>query len=415
MEATPQQYQESIENFKEWMGKIAIPEHEQPVRLAIFKKQIGYREVSNELLFPDVMHGVAGNFAEVYSHYLETPPHFLYMAYLTCLGSVLADTLRLNTELKTEPRLYTILLGESADDRKSTALRVVTDFFKDTVEGFGLCWGVGSAEGLQKRFKDNARLLLVFDEFKQFVNKCKIEGSVLLPCVNILFENNSYENTTKSKIEISEGKLSMLGASTLDTYELMWSSAFTDIGFTNRLFIVPGKGEKRFSIPTKMPMETRGELKQDLRTVLSMVGEGLELSLEPDAFELYDTWYKELKGSVHTKRLDTYSLRLMGLLAVNELKDTIDVNIVKKAIALADWQHEVRVTFDPIDAESTIAKVEEKIRRALSKGGVTKTELKRLVHYSRYGMWIYNTAVKNLVNANEIQWVKELQQWVRLA
>ena len=69
--------------------------------------------------------------------------------------------------------------------------------------------------------------------------------------------------------------------------------------------------------------------------------------------------------SVHSRRLDTYALRLMPLLAVNDMKTAIDVETVRKAIFLCDWQLEVRKLHDPIDADNALAKMEEKIRRTV--------------------------------------------------
>jgi len=54
------------------------------------------------------------------------------------------------------------------------------------------------------------------------------------------------------------------------------------------------------------------------------------------------------------------------------------------------------------DAENTIAGLEEKIRRALARGAVKGRDLKRRVSYQRFGLWVWNTAVANLVKAGEI-------------
>jgi hypothetical protein len=134
------------------------------------------------LRFPyEVMDGFAGEFAKTYSGYLESPREFFYMAALTCLGSFISNSVSIASEVNQQPRLYTLLLGESADDRKSTAIKKTIKFFQDTFNDFGVCHGVGSAEGLQKRLKDYPFLLLYLDEFKQFTSKCKIDSSVLLP------------------------------------------------------------------------------------------------------------------------------------------------------------------------------------------------------------------------------------------
>jgi len=85
------------------------------------------------LPFPDVMSGLAGEFAKVYAQSLEVPEQFFFMGFLTCLGSLLADKATLATEIKPQPRLYVVLLGESAEDRKSTGITKVVDFFKDAL------------------------------------------------------------------------------------------------------------------------------------------------------------------------------------------------------------------------------------------------------------------------------------------
>ena len=199
------------------------------------------------LAFPShIMTGAAGYFAEVMSECMEPPKHFFYMSYLTCLGAVIWNTLK--SELSPQARIYLLILGQSADDKKSTVISKTVAFFINTVTDFRVCFGVGSAEGLQRLFLKDANdgkptsVQLVFDEFKAFVGKSKVEGSVLLPMVCTLFESNRYESHTKNKdIILTGAHLSILAASTIETYERTWDSAFTDIGMGNRLFIVPGK------------------------------------------------------------------------------------------------------------------------------------------------------------------------------
>src|SRR5208283_4127871 len=106
------------------------------------------QENNPSLTFPDIMSGAAGDFAEVYSHHMEPPKHFFYMAYLTCLGNVLTKRLIINSEISPEPRYYIVIIGESADDRKSTAINKTTAFFEEAIPDFSVCNGVGSAEGL---------------------------------------------------------------------------------------------------------------------------------------------------------------------------------------------------------------------------------------------------------------------------
>ncbi|MFC1552601.1 hypothetical protein ACFL6P_08575 [Candidatus Latescibacterota bacterium] len=358
-----------------------------------------------ELEFPyHIIDGVAGEFARLYSSHMESPIEFLYISFLTCLGCVLADRLTLNTEIEPQPRLYVVILGESADDRKSTAIKKTMELFEDKLE---YCLGVGSAEGLQKQLQKNNQLLLVFDEFKQFVSKSSIDSSVLLPCVNTLFELNNYESHTKSSsINVDNAYLSMLSASTVETYERTWDASFTDIGFNNRLFLVPANGTKKFSIPPVISDDAKRQISSQIGEIIGFVGRGMRLTIEPEALRTYDDWYMNLPKSEHAKRLDTYALRFMALLAVNERKKVVDLITVQRAIFLMDWELGVRRLYDPIDADSAIAKMEEKIRRQLeNRGSLTDRDLKRFCNARKSGYWVYNKALENLLEAGEITYV----------
>ena len=322
-------------------------------------------EIPSSADFPfDALSGLAFRFAELYSAYTEPPLQFYYFSFLTCLGSILADKVTLASQIEPQPRLYTLLLGESADDRKSTAIDQTAKFFHRVrlEKILNLCHGLGSAEGLQARMDEikgpdgTAKLVLFFDEFKSFVSKCKIEGSVLLPCVTTLFESNRYESRTKnSNIHLDHAHLSLLAASTLQTFENVWTSQFTDIGFGNRLWIVTGSGQRRFSIPRKIPEADLYQLSLELNEILSLFSSRVEMNVSDDALAFYDKWYLDLEPSVHSKRIDTYALRLMPLLAANDSKTTVDLETIRKVAQLCDWQLQARKLHDPIDCDNSIS------------------------------------------------------------
>jgi len=103
------------------------------------------------LEFPDIMSGLAGDFAQLYSEHLEPPKHFFYMTYLTCLGSLLSNKISLDSEVSPQPRIFLVLLGQSADERKSTVLKKTIDHFITAFETFDrgwrnsifeVCWGM---------------------------------------------------------------------------------------------------------------------------------------------------------------------------------------------------------------------------------------------------------------------------------
>jgi hypothetical protein len=343
------------------------------------------------------------------------------MSYLTCLGTVVSPRLTLKSLIKTQPRLFTVLVGESATDRKSTTLKIVAEHFRSVLkEDFNDCWGIGSAEGLKKVLRkkgssgtESIGALLTFDELKAFVSKCNIDSSVLLPIVNTLFESNMYETHTKKQdIYISDAYLSMLAATTINTYERIYNPAFLDIGFPNRIFLVPGTAKRRHSVPKEIPENDIAKMEENLKKVLKHVDKNEKLEITNDAKKFYHNWYMNIKSSIHAKRLDTYSLRFMLLLAVNNLKSEIDLEVVKQAIALCDWQFEVRKMHDPIDAETKSATLEESIRRNLKKAPLKDYELKQKIGANRTGLWFYEAAKKNLQKAGEIKFDKKSKSWI---
>jgi hypothetical protein len=130
------------------------------------------------------------------------------------------------------------------------------------------------------------------------------------------------------------------------------------------------------------------------------------LELTTEAKARFDEWYLNQEASVYGKRLDGYALRLMPLLAVNSGKLQVDLEIVEQVLSLVEWQRRVREALSPIDADSVTAKMEEKIRRVLKLGNKSERELKRVTHAHRSGLWVYESAKRNLQKAGEIGWNK---------
>ncbi|MFX0201140.1 MAG: hypothetical protein ACFFCW_33905 [Candidatus Hodarchaeota archaeon] len=352
--------------------------------------------------------GWAGDFSLMMSRVTESPRSFYFMSALTALGLMLSGRITIASAIQPQTRLYTLLLGESADDRKSTAIKLTVKFFQEALSDFPVCWGAGSAEGLAEQLEKRRRLLLVFDEFRTFVSKSKIETSVLLPLVNILFESNRYQSATKKRsIDLDEVHLSILAASTVQTYENIFNAQFLDIGFVNRLFVVKDSGRKLWSIPPKVNGGEKETLKRHLGEMLKMVSDAsnggpVEMGLTAEAGMLFDEWYHDLPRTQIAKRLDTYGHRFMPLLAINAGKTEIDLKTVEQTITFLNYEYKIREDVDPIDADGKIATVEEKVRRNL-RVPMTLRDVKRAVNYQRYGLFVFNAAVNNLLRAGEIK------------
>ena len=78
----------------------------------------------------------------------------------------------------------------------------------------------------------------------------------------------------------------------------------------------------------------------ELGKILTFVGEGLEIGITPEAEEIFQNWYENLERSIHSKRLEGHTLRFMGLLAINDLKNEYSSSYPPQIIILGDFNDE---------------------------------------------------------------------------
>jgi hypothetical protein len=212
------------------------------------------------------------------------------------------------------------------------------------------------------------------------------------------------------RLSVRAAALSLVAACTADTYATMFDQKFLAIGFPNRLWLVSDRSITRIPVPRMIPENRLEPLRVRTQTLLDGIEAAYRANnsrpvayrLTPDALDLFKAWYASREGSIFERRLDTFAHRLMLLLAATSGRAVIDAPIVTGVVALLRYQLEVRRETDPVDAENTVAAMEERVRRALARGSLRGRDLKRKVHYNRVGLWAWNTAIENLKRAQEI-------------
>lgn len=377
--------------------------------------------------------GLAGEFTELFGRHYEVPREYWLFSFLTILGARLAGKVTLLSDLQPEPRLYTVLLGRSGVEKKCTAIRRTLRFFEEAECAPAVCHGVGSAEGLAEVLAETKRLLLVQDEFRALLAKVRIEGAVLGPLLTTLYEADTYENRTKRHhIQVRNGHLSLLAASTFDSYQLVWDSHSLAIGLNNRLLVVTGQAQGTVPLVPVVPSAEETALQQRLRglieeverragqeVVLHLTPDGVaatdayELALSPEAQTVWERWYAKRPRDVYAARLDTIGQRLIILLALvrGEL-GVVSPETVEVVCQILDWQHRVRTAHDPIDAENIVARLEVGIQRQLqARGALTKRDLQRFTNASKYGLWAFKTALANLQADGRVRFVRALKKY----
>jgi hypothetical protein len=366
------------------------------------------------IAFPESAYlGVAADFADTFSTACESPKSYFYLSFLTCLGALVGDRVCLQGATRAPARLYTVLLGPSGISRKSTAIKLTVDFFVRNVVGFPTVRGLGSAEGLAKTIqkRNYTNCLLVFDELRTFVDKAKIEGSILLSIVNTLFDETRAENHTKGHdIELQDVHLSLLSACTLDTFANLFDANFVAIGFPNRLLLVLDESKASIPVPRDVPPEIEQALAQDLGAILYHLraytpANPLVMRLTPEALAIWSEFYATIPRTVTGTRIDSIGLRLAMLMALSAHKSEIDTEVIRAAIEIARWQLAVRDEVMPVEASNAIAALEQRICKVLrSRGPLRERDLRRYVNAERVGLWAFSTALSNLQRAGVVRY-----------
>jgi hypothetical protein len=176
------------------------------------------------------------------------------------------------------------------------------------------------------------------------------------------------------------------------------------------LWLVSGIGSSRISLPRPIPRGRLDPLREKVATCLERIdvayrrigAQPVPYPLLPAAQAQFDEWYSARAGSLFERRLDTYGHRLLPLLAATSGREAIDEDLMRRVLLLLQYQLDVRRENDPVDADSAIAAMEEKIRRTLSRGALPKRDVQRKVHYNRAGIWVWETALRNLIHQHEI-------------
>lgn len=365
------------------------------------------------------------------SEHNNIPEAFHLEALKTTAGAIIGNGITCETYGVT-PRLYTILLAPGGGG-KGTAIDWATAFFKEFLGASTfspLLWGssdeldptrtvigaaivsFGSDVGMQNAAKRQSRWLQHYEEISTLFERVGIQGSgqSLLAANRQLFDTENFTVMETAKRAGWQGRAqnSLLGATTPD----LWSSMFEGTksvgsGIFQRLSIIAYGDKIKRVAHLKIPRVRvlQGAL---IEKILSLQEQPIALKFSPEALSLLSTWYDGLQAQDEegedTGRLNVIAMRNALHLAWLHDKTVVDSEEVKGAIALADYQYEMRKQYRPNVGDNSNARIQEQIRLVLRKhGGLTLSKLKQVTHYDRPGLDIWTRAFTQLVTAGEVR------------
>jgi hypothetical protein len=289
--------------------------------------------------------------------------------------------------------------------------------------GKQLIFGAGSMEGLGINMARTrcANAILYYDELRSCISKVNIENSSFAPHLLSIYEGGRFANIIKSTrdsfaFEPGQYCASWIWCSTVKSFHENWPKIMgSNSDLIDRLFIVlgPERADKDeavsfFTDPDCMKGagETRILIDKALKQGIfdyenyehaqAMIAQGLTgLSVVDEDDDNQSLSMSRIVGLVQ---------RLALFFAVDLGLDCITDDCLERAIALARYRCDVIRYIRPIEAESTLGRLQARMEHVLrSNGGVMPERLWReSLNYKRYDTEIWARAWKGKAQAGHI-------------
>jgi len=279
-------------------------------------------------VLPDIAwRGLVGRYRDVVSPCTEAPDVFHLASFIAAVGCLIGRKAWVCCPHRTYPNFYCLLVGKTANARKTTAYQFALDLFEQTQDVLydplpKRLNGLASAEGLafamlRKESQESHRVLCVEDEFRSLVTKGGQQAVAnLIPKITELFNcPRAFEvNTRNNPILVRNPFLCLLAASTRAWFEQSLTQRDVSGGFLNRWLLFEGEADRL--LPTPPPVEERAweDLVLDVGCAIHDAGGFYRFTTGADEF--YTAFYTEARrefDSEATSRTDLHA-RKLGLL-----------------------------------------------------------------------------------------------------
>ncbi len=371
--------------------------------------------------FPEVaLKGSLAALANLLFKDSEVPIEFGFMAAVTMFGLIAAEKLHIaNDSLDTATNLYTVLLTPTGGKKSSAAIALRKFFMQldtpllthdTTVLGAALCLSsADSGEGIMKVFQPSEdmatarnRVLFIIDEFEALMHKSRQQNNTMGPVLTSLFDTRFAGNTTAKKTKsINNAYLSIISCTTINAWMSLWSEGKErGTGLMNRLFLVSSLPRPKVFQPSLPESTQLLELRKRISAQYGKLNYGKPLTITPTARLIFDNFYLTLDSSrEEATRIENIIKRLAMILAATCDKTSIDADIATMAVALGEYQFEVRKLLNPSEAKNVMAVCENALTAFLRQHADDPTPITKNRILNRLGTLVREHGIAMVMNA----------------
>jgi hypothetical protein len=343
--------------------------------------------------------GVAGRYRNVVSRCTEAPDVFHLGSFLAAVGCLVGRRVWVCSPHRTYPNFYCLLVGKTANARKTTAYQFAVDLFDEAQE---LLYddhakrlnGLASPEGLAlaMKYRDSPepyRILGIEDEFRSLITKGGQKAVAnLIPKLTELFNSpRTFEVNTKSNpIRVPNPFLCLLAASTRAWFEQSMTNRDVSGGFLNRWLLFEGASERL--LPSPPPVEQRPWDNVVLEVADAINSARGFFQFSPDADAFYNEFYAVARrdfDSEATSRTDLHARKVGLLYAVlaNRKDNLIHLDDIEAGAEVAKYCARVAEPIAQCLEVSQQRGLEDRLKSLLhAKPGLEKRDLYRSLHIS---------------------------------
>lgn len=357
---------------------------------------------------PEVYHGWFGGYLELVKETTTAPDQFHLASMLTIVGAYLGR--RVYTRFasgKIYPNLYTVLVGNSAESKKDTAIErawgtpIPPESTRTRVSlPYAERTGVESRPAFLKGLSDSSKPLsgnaiIRMSEFSELLGNAHRKGTTSILTMLIQAWDNPPQLSNESigtPAFVANPSISLLAGTQPNV--LAQDLIDTDIssGFANRIMFVPGSGKGLNPWPDDVDEEARWEHWQRLHHNISAYGDGecIPVNRTPEVDALWIAFQQTPRGETPMERtmgqrLQNMVLKIALIYAVSDCSKTIELLHLQRAIAWIEWDWECVRQLMASWATGTDNRLADRMLTILRRTGpIKKRDLQRKTHDPRW-------------------------------
>jgi Bifunctional DNA primase/polymerase, N-terminal/Protein of unknown function (DUF3987)/Primase C terminal 1 (PriCT-1) len=295
--------------------------------------------------------GLFGHWRDVVAPCTEAPLEFLWSSFLVNVGLMLGRNVWIESPQPLYPNFYVLLLGQTGDARKSTALWLARQLLKRLDDDIEIVTGIVSTEGLFECLAkhDDTRALGYVDELRSLLSVGRRQGTRdLLPKLNSLIYCPDYETIDRRKdpTTIVRPFFSLIAATAQDYVADLITDLELSGGMLNRFLMVAGDEQPPKAI-VKAPSEQEWTgIAARVKQVLDRGHEPRRMEWSPEAKDLWTEFYVswrtvrrgwDIKSQSLTARIQEHIQKIAVVYSTLAGEATITAPTLATAITIGEW------------------------------------------------------------------------------